>query len=106
MEKLQTQSKYWNQLDGLRAIAFLAVFFYHLGPPPNVQGFVIACLARVFSWGWAGVDLFFVLSGFLVTSLLLQERCKYGRIAFKLFFVRRALRIWPLYYLSLFIGFL
>jgi peptidoglycan/LPS O-acetylase OafA/YrhL len=69
-------------LDGLRAVAVLAVVAYHLG----------------FSWargGFLGVDLFFVLSGFLITSLLLDESVEAGRIALSEFWRRRARRLLP-----------
>ena len=69
-------------LDGLRAVAVLLVLGYHahLG---------------VFSGGYAGVDIFFVLSGFLITSLLISEFDSTGRIHLKFFWARRALRLLP-----------
>jgi len=72
-------------LDGLRFLAFLAVFVFHARPE--------SC-----PWGWAGVDLFFALSGFLITRILLRGES--GRIGADLrrFYVRRTLRIFPLYY--------
>ena len=81
------------------------VFLYHLGAPPVPAGPLSDLYAKAVSLGWSGVDLFFTLSAFLITYLLLKERNKHGNISFKLFFLRRALRIWPLYYLSLAIGF-
>ena len=69
-------------LDGLRALAIIAVLFYHAD----------------FSWargGFLGVDVFFVLSGFLITGLLLNERSAHGRIDLKRFYVRRARRLLP-----------
>ena len=48
--------------------------------------------------GASGVDLFFALSAFLITSLLLRERQETGRISLRLFYIRRILRIWPLYF--------
>jgi peptidoglycan/LPS O-acetylase OafA/YrhL len=74
-------------LDGLRAVAFLIVFFFH---------------TRNLPFGWMGVQLFFVLSGFLITDILL--RMKEGlprREFFTKFYGRRFLRIFPLYYLYL-----
>jgi peptidoglycan/LPS O-acetylase OafA/YrhL len=56
--------------------------------------------------GWIGVNLFFTLSGFIITRLLLREELQYGRIDWSAFWVRRILRIWPLYYLIFLIGFL
>ena len=55
--------------------------------------------------GWVGVYVFFVLSGFLITTLLLRERERFGRVDVRAFWVRRALRIWPLYYLAIAVGF-
>ena len=49
--------------------------------------------------GGYGVQLFFILSGYLITTLLLREEARYGRIALRAFWIRRILRIWPLYYL-------
>lgn len=69
-------------LDGLRALAVLSVMAYHLG-------------WRGMSGGFLGVDLFFVLSGFLITSLLVEERRTTGRIAFGSFWGRRARRLLP-----------
>jgi len=69
-------------LDGLRAVGVIAVLGFHAKLPG-------------FSGGKAGVDLFFTLSGFLITALLLQEHHAHGRIALKRFFVRRVLRLYP-----------
>ena len=74
----------------MRGIAILLVVFYH-----NF-GFV-----KYFFFGWLGVDLFFVLSGFLITDILLKTVNKQGY--FKNFYAKRVLRIFPLYYLSLII---
>ena len=75
--------RYWPQLDGIRALAIVAVIAFHLG-----------CL----SGGWLGVDLFFVLSGYLITAIILKN----GRQKHFLFhfYMRRGLRIWPIYYLT------
>lgn len=82
--------KHIPQFDGLRGLAILAVLFAHLTYMPQI-GF-----ARVFQYGRLGVDLFFVLSGFLITGILLDSKEFTGY--FKNFYARRALRIWPLYY--------
>ncbi len=77
-------SSYIPALDGLRGLAVLAVLFFHLRIPK-------------FSLGWTGVELFFVLSGFLITRILLNTRD--SPEYFRKFYIRRALRIFPVYYL-------
>lgn len=72
---------YYPALDGLRAIAFLMVFLQHYVSLP---------------WGWAGVNIFFVLSGFLITGILFDTRDKPHHA--RNFYIRRTLRIFPLYY--------
>ncbi len=76
-------------LDGLRCLAIVPVFWHHCttGPLPGILG-----------KGPLGVDLFFALSGFLITTLLLRERDANGGISARGFYSRRALRIFPLYY--------
>jgi peptidoglycan/LPS O-acetylase OafA/YrhL len=73
---------YWPGLDGLRAFAVLSVMAYHLGRPEATGGFL-------------GVDVFFVLSGFLITDLLTRELGRTGHISFRRFYARRALRLFP-----------
>ena len=85
---------YIPELQGLRGIAVLAVVFYHCHPRFEGTWFYKASL-----WGWAGVNLFFVLSGFLITSILLESRTQPRY--FRNFYARRALRIWPVYVLVL-----
>jgi peptidoglycan/LPS O-acetylase OafA/YrhL len=98
---------YFPELDGLRTIAFLGVFAFHHGVP---EGVIVHTIGRTASValvdnGWVGVQLFFILSGYLITTLLLTEESRFGRIALRAFWVRRACRIWPLYFLALVIGF-
>ena len=83
---------YIPELQGLGGIAVLAVVFYHCHPRLEGTPFFHASL-----WGWAGVNLFFVLSGFLITSILLEARGQPHY--FRNFYARRALRIWPVYVL-------
>ncbi|SES35486.1 acyltransferase family protein [Lentzea albida] len=75
-------------LDGLRAIAAVLVVFFHYGGPDRLQG-------------WVGVQMFFVLSGFLITTLMLREERRTGRIALGEFYLRRAFRILPVYFVVL-----
>jgi peptidoglycan/LPS O-acetylase OafA/YrhL len=85
-------------LDGIRGVAVLAVLSYHymaIGYPHFIApiGFFLH------NFGWAGVDLFFVLSGFLITGILLEAKGRPGY--FKNFYMRRSLRIFPAYYVLL-----
>jgi peptidoglycan/LPS O-acetylase OafA/YrhL len=102
---------YQPELDGLRFYAFLAVFVCHTLPVegtfyrglnlplPNVWAMIVRS-------GGAGVDLFFALSAFLITTLLLRERQETGGISLRRFYIRRILRIWPLYFLVVVLGIL
>lgn len=76
-------------LTGLRGLAILPVIWHHATP---------RVMPGVLGKGAVGVDLFFALSGFLITQLLLRERRETGRIALAAFYARRSLRIFPLYY--------
>jgi peptidoglycan/LPS O-acetylase OafA/YrhL len=85
---------YIRELDGLRAIAVLLVFLNHYAPVASFPH-----LRIVYEIGWVGVDIFFVLSGFLITGILLDSRDRDGY--YSTFYIRRALRIFPLYYVLL-----
>jgi peptidoglycan/LPS O-acetylase OafA/YrhL len=102
-----TSSKiWWTELDGLRALAFFLVFYSHTtglflrqSPGHNAfLNFISAFDQKMLQWGWTGVDLFFVMSAFLITSLLLRERQRCESVSLKNFLTRRVLRIWPLYF--------
>lgn len=80
----------FGSLDGLRAISIIAVIWHHTAP-----NWVSETLTHV---GTNGVTLFFAISGFLITTLLLREQCRTGTIDLKAFYLRRTLRIFPLYY--------
>jgi peptidoglycan/LPS O-acetylase OafA/YrhL len=82
------------ELDGLRGLAVLGVFFYHC--KPRLVG---TLLYGGSLWGWSGVTLFFVLSGFLITSILLETQS--DPHYFRNFYGRRILRIWPIYFLAI-----
>lgn len=89
-------------LDGLRGLAILLVMFYHFSlPHRHFHGHEGGWLLQLAQGGWLGVDLFFVLSGFLITGILIETRNQAHY--FRNFLGRRFLRIWPLYYLSLMI---
>ena len=77
-----------RELDFLRGIAIILVLFRH-----------IPLFKLTTTMGWIGVDLFFVLSGFLVSGLLFKEYLKFGNINPKLFLIRRGFKIYPIYYL-------
>jgi peptidoglycan/LPS O-acetylase OafA/YrhL len=81
-----TEVSHVRALDGIRAFAILGVLAVHAGVPG-------------FDSGWLGVDLFFALSGFLITTLLLDEWSSTGKVMLKNFWVRRFLRLMPAYYL-------
>ena len=86
------------QLDAIRGVAVLVVIMHNQSTLyPSLY------LERVFANGWMGVDLFFVLSGFLITRILLDSKQSEGY--FKNFYARRCLRIWPLYYSLIFFMF-
>jgi peptidoglycan/LPS O-acetylase OafA/YrhL len=86
------------QLDAVRGLAILVVMFHNISPK-----YPLFHSDKLFSNGWMGVDLFFVLSGLLITGILLDTKQSVGY--FKNFYVRRCLRIWPLYYSLLFFMF-
>jgi len=100
---------HFENLDGLRFLCFLSVFFYHsfhtnlkhISSNPIYQ-FITK---EIFGNGNLGVNFFFVLSGFLITYLLIEEKKMNGRIDIRKFWVRRILRIWPLFYFCVFFGF-
>lgn len=91
-------------LDGVRGLAILLVFIHNAGGPEGPRGGRLLDLFDVASnIGWVGVQLFFVLSGFLITGILLDSRGGTG--VWRAFYMRRVLRIFPLYYAALFAEF-
>ena len=98
---------YLPELDGLRTVGFFYMFMAHssvIPQAPDHHFFLVDCYNVVVKWGVIGLDMFFVLSGYLITTLLLKERLKNGNISLPLYFKRRMLRIWPLFYLAIFVG--
>lgn len=84
-----------HSLDVLRGVAVLLVLVRHLPSGKASEG-----LHFIHSIGWTGVDLFFVLSGFLISGLLFSEFDKTGSLDVKRFWLRRGLKIWPSYYFT------
>jgi peptidoglycan/LPS O-acetylase OafA/YrhL len=81
-ESVSTNRSFRSDVQGLRALAVTLVVLYHVGVP-EVRG------------GFVGVDVFFVISGYVITALLLRERAKYGHTSLRDFYARRARRILP-----------
>ena len=94
---------YQPELDSLRFVAFLSVFFYHCAPgkPGFYKGWphaIVSVIGAALTAGQFGVQVFFVLSAYLITNLLLREKERTGALDTRSFYIRRILRIWPLYY--------
>ncbi|MCE9645087.1 MAG: acyltransferase [Chloroflexi bacterium] len=96
MADSQTQRFYYPELDGLRFFAFLLVFIHNA---PYLESSRI--WTALHEYGWIGVDLFFCLSAFLITKLLVLEHQQTQAINIRYFYIRRTLRIWPLYFFYL-----
>lgn len=106
--KSQQSPFYRPELDALRFFAFCAVFIHHSLPhdqsdylryhmPPKLA----ALMSAIGAAGAFGVPLFFLLSAFLITSLLLREKDSTGNVHLRSFYLRRILRIWPLYFFAI-----
>ncbi len=106
--KLQS-STYFENLDGLRFFCFLFVFLFHsfhtVNPEIKSSGLYHFFKVSLFGNGFLGVNFFFVLSGFLITYLLIKEKKSSQGIHIRRFWMRRILRIWPLYFACVFYGF-
>jgi len=104
-----TKKVYFENLDGLRFLCFLSVFFFHSFHTEfdYIKSTDVYHLVKrdIFGNGNIGVNFFFVLSGFLITYLLIEEKKLNGQIDVRKFWIRRILRIWPLFYLCVIIGF-
>jgi peptidoglycan/LPS O-acetylase OafA/YrhL len=105
---LNNDRTYFYNLDGLRFFAFLCIFLYHFLWTIRMPFFdysISPIIRDIFLGSSIGVNFFFVLSGFLITYLILEEEKYHFRFNVISFYVRRILRIWPVYFLSLLIGF-
>ncbi len=111
MKSISSRDKvFFPNLDGLRTLAFLFVFYLHgfslsLEQLPISSDFLNRLVFKV-ATGSSGVSIFFVLSGFLITYLLLKEVNERGTLNVGFFYVRRVLRIWPLYFVSVVFAFI
>lgn len=92
------------QLDFLRGVAILLVVGSHISTLNPKAGHLTFLPTLWRTFGWTGVDLFFVLSGFLIGGLLFGELHRTGQLDVRRFIIRRGFKIWPLYYLFLFAG--
>jgi peptidoglycan/LPS O-acetylase OafA/YrhL len=93
--------RFFGSLDGLRALSILGVLWTHVWYVSGLEYYNRLQHYPVLKMGAFGVDVFFGISGFLITTLLLRERSKNGTISLRDFYLRRSLRIWPLYYATL-----
>jgi peptidoglycan/LPS O-acetylase OafA/YrhL len=98
------RKEHFPGLNGIRFIAAFLVVVHHVEQAKERHGWPNLCHDPIFGAavtraGGLGVSFFFVLSGFLITYLLLAERADTGRVSVKDFYIRRALRIWPVFYL-------
>lgn len=103
-----SRREYLPELDGLRFCAFAVVFLHHALPHDPSLYTAVGLSVTAASWlvsslqaGGFGVDLFFALSSYLITRLLLKELEQFGSLDLKRFYLRRTLRIWPLYFFFL-----
>lgn len=96
--------KIFQGLNGLRFFAALLVVMQHSETIKRKHGIANWAWLNLFQNGGNAVTFFFVLSGFLITYLLLKEARKTNDISIKNFYIKRVLRIWPLYFLLVFIG--
>jgi peptidoglycan/LPS O-acetylase OafA/YrhL len=96
--------KFFNNFDGLRFIAALLVLFHHAASMMSKNGETFITQLDLFKNGANAVSFFFVLSGFLITYLLLQEQDKKRHVSIRNFYIKRILRIWPLYFLMIIIA--
>ena len=110
MSKDSYKTKYFKELNSLRFIGFIGIFFGHVFFSNSPEIINSKLYATLFSYGkilgFISIDSFFVLSSFLITWKALEEIKFTSKFQFKNFLIRRSLRIWPLYFLIVFVGFL
>lgn len=97
---MSVQKRHFHTFDALRFFACLKVFFQHL----PIFSFPVFNVLK--AGGGIGVQFFFVLSGFLITYIIFEEKQQTGELNLKKFFARRVLRIWPLFYLMIGVAFI
>src|SRR5882757_142964 len=104
---MQKKPKYYfPQLDSIRGLSFLAVYFFHAFHPKFGEDIFGKFFQYLYSNLVLSIDVFFILSSFLLTWLGINEYKIKGNLSFKNYFIRRVLRIWPLYYLIMIFAFL
>jgi peptidoglycan/LPS O-acetylase OafA/YrhL len=96
---------YFSNLNGVRALAALMVVISHIELHKADFHVTRIPYITILYFGKTGVTIFFALSGFLITYLLMEEKRNFSAVNFKAFYIRRMLRIWPLYFLLVIIGF-
>ena len=102
---MQKKGQVIKSIQVLRFLAAMWVVVYHAQGWPQLPQ--MNEVVRVFfSWGFIGVDIFFVISGFLITTLLLKEKFNLGTINLKKFYIRRFFRIIPVVYLFILVLFI
>ena len=103
-EQRSSLRKYIPELDGIRALAIISVVWHNVTAGHYIGGVVLKIINMFANSGWVGVQLFFVLSGFLITGILLDEERSPKQLQY--FYMRRFLRILPLYYSVLCLAFI
>ena len=97
---------YFPQLDSIRGMSFIAIFLFHTLRINYSKFFLGGKVQYLFNSLPLALDVFFILSSFLLTYLALNEYKKRGNFSFRNYFTRRVLRIWPLYYFILILAFI
>ncbi|RYF97316.1 MAG: acyltransferase, partial [Chitinophagaceae bacterium] len=101
-----TKANYYPQLDAVRGLSFLSIFIYHAVHPAFDESLPGRLMQYFYQQLPLAIDVFFILSSFLLTSLGIKEHEKRNKVSLGKFFQRRILRIWPLYFLFLLFSFL